>query len=446
MLEIEFTPTDNLEVQSAARVLQNLADRFDLEPFLFTRCIRLDPALGRGGMSHPILSLGVLHAREPDRFLSVFLHEQMHWFLCACDLNAVDAAIDEFRSGWSAVHEPCLKSKISTKQRKNRASAYWDFSLLLRYQNFSSSEPKIVTTQPIFKTVINRATFESEGEILVGNLYLPENVRGKVGAFVIIGPMTFQKEQAPTEYAKRLAQKGYAALVFDPRYRGESSGEPRALEHPQAKVEDINNAVAFMATQSGIDRERIFGLGICQGSSEMLRAVAENPAIKAGVTLAGHYRDREGDIAWLGEEGYQQRLTQGKRAQEKYERTGEVDYVAAVDERDMNVGMPGKFVWDWYHVWADKGLWDNRYAVMSDAYLLGYESIDAAKILTKPYLMIHSDNSFLPAAAKRHFEAMPSTQKQLLWEGATPHLDYYDKPEIIDSATTSIADWIESLR
>jgi hypothetical protein len=29
MLEIEFTPTDNLEVQSAARVLQNLADRFD---------------------------------------------------------------------------------------------------------------------------------------------------------------------------------------------------------------------------------------------------------------------------------------------------------------------------------------------------------------------------------------------------------------------------------
>jgi uncharacterized protein len=203
-----------------------------------------------------------------------------------------------------------------------------------------------------------------------------------------------------------------------------------------------------MATQSGIDRERIFGLGICQGSSEMLRAVAENPTIKAGVTLAGHYRDREGD-AWLSEEGYKQRLTQGERAKEKYERTGEVDYVdyvAAVDEKDMKVGMPGKFVWDWYHVWADKGLWDNRYAVMSDAYLLGYESIDAAKTLTKPYLTIHSDNSFLSAAAKRYFEVMPSTQKQLLWEGATPHLDYYDKPEIIDRAATSISNWIESLR
>jgi hypothetical protein len=116
MLEIEFTPTDNVEVQLAARVLQNLAGRFDLEPFLFTRRIRLDPALGRGGMSHPILSLGVMHAREPDRFLSVFLHEQMHWFLCGCDLNAVDAAIDEFRSGWSNAPDSSMRDEVGAEE------------------------------------------------------------------------------------------------------------------------------------------------------------------------------------------------------------------------------------------------------------------------------------------------------------------------------------------
>lgn len=116
MLEIEFTQNDDMQVQSAARMLQDLAARFNLEPFLFTRCIRLDPSLGRGGISHPILSLGVMHARDPDRFLSVFLHEQMHWFLCTCDLSAVDAAIDEFRTGWPNAPSPLTRDEVGVDE------------------------------------------------------------------------------------------------------------------------------------------------------------------------------------------------------------------------------------------------------------------------------------------------------------------------------------------
>ncbi len=54
MLEIESTQKDDPEVQFAARVLQDLAVRFDLEPFLFTHRVCLDPALGRGGVSNSI--------------------------------------------------------------------------------------------------------------------------------------------------------------------------------------------------------------------------------------------------------------------------------------------------------------------------------------------------------------------------------------------------------
>ncbi|HSF13254.1 MAG TPA: hypothetical protein VLA50_09820 [Erythrobacter sp.] len=283
------------------------------------------------------------------------------------------------------------------------------------------------------------------GVSLVGDLYTPAVSRPDSAAFVIIGPMTFQKEQAPTQYARRLAAMGHTALAFDTRYRGESGGEPRAWENPFHKVADIISAAAFLRTQPRVNPERLIGLGICQGSSEMLRAVAEDDTIKAGVTLAGQYRDHEGDIEWLTEEGYAARLAQGHAAKAKYEATGEIDYVPAVDEVDMNVGMPGKFVWDWYHVWADKGLWDNRYAVMSDADLLPYESISAARMLTKPYLLIHSDNSFLPDAARRHFEAMPSTAKKLLWDGDTPHLSYYDQPEVLDRTALAIDEWASGI-
>ena len=59
--------------------------------------------------------------------------------------------------------------------------------------------------------------------------------------------------------------------------------------------------------------------------------------------------------------------------------------------------------------------------------------------------MIHSDNSFLPDAARRHFEAMPSTRKTLLWEGDTPHLSYYDQPEILTRTVDSINRWVKTL-
>jgi uncharacterized protein len=297
------------------------------------------------------------------------------------------------------------------------------------------------------QSIPTKVRFDSAeaGVSLVGDLYLPATPAANSAAFVIIGPMTFQKEQAPTEYARRLAASGHTALAFDTRYRGESGGQPRAYENPFHKVADILSAVSFLREQPGVNPDRIIGLGICQGSSEMLRAVAEDNRIAAGVTLAGHYRDREGDIAWLTEDGYAARLAQGEKAKAKYLTTGEIDYVAGVDDVDMNVGMPGKFVWDWYHVWAEKGLWDNRYAVMSDADLLAYESISAARSQNKPYLMIHSDNSFLPDAAHRHFDAMPSVSKKLLWEGETPHLSYYDQPHVLDRSVASIATWIANI-
>jgi len=291
---------------------------------------------------------------------------------------------------------------------------------------------------------MQRVTFKSHGINLVGNLYEPSGVTGRLPAVALLGPMTFVKEQAPTEYARRLAEAGFIALVFDPRFRGESGGEPRNLESPMAKVEDLRAAVDFLASRPNVDTKRIHLLGICQGSSEAVRAGADDPRVASLATVAGHYRDRIGDVEWLTEEGLERHLAAGRAAREKYQRTGIVDYVPAVDDVRMDVGMPGKFVWDWYHGWADRGIWENQYAVMSDADLLEYESASAMQRLSKPYLMIHSDNSFLPNTARRQFEMVKSAQKRLDWDGQTPHLSYYDQAPIIDSATARVVTWFEN--
>lgn len=290
---------------------------------------------------------------------------------------------------------------------------------------------------------IERVTFPSHGAELVGLLYVPEGLAAPAPALPMLGPETFVKEQAPTQYAKRLANDGFVTLAFDPRYAGESGGTPRRWEDPQAKAEDVRAAVDYLAGRSEVDAGRIAALAICQGSSAMLRAAADDQRISALVTVAGHYRDHAGDLLWRGgEDALAELRTRGQQAKATYERTGEVEYVPAVDPESTDAGMPGKMVYDWYIPWADAGIWDNRYAVLSDAELYDFESLSAAQRLQIPYLMIHSDNSFLPEAARRHFDAVPGTNKRLEWAGQTAHFQYYDDPVVIDHTVALINDWL----
>jgi len=287
-----------------------------------------------------------------------------------------------------------------------------------------------------------RVTFESQGERIVGRLSPAAFHDGPAPGVVIIGPENYQKEQAPAQYASRFAELGYTALIFDPRYRGESGGEPRCYENPLAKIEDLGAALDYLSDLPDVDSERLALLGICFGSSYALRFATEDRRVRAVATVAAHLRDPAADLAWLGSEDIvAERLARGRAALEKYEATAEVDYVPAVDFGRTDVGMPGELVWSWYQLWADRGMWENRYAVMSDAAVLSYESLSAAARLTTPLLMIHSDQCAVPDTARRHYAVVPTADKQLLWDGQTPHLQYYDDPGVIDRAVYSIVDW-----
>jgi hypothetical protein len=221
-----------------------------------------------------------------------------------------------------------------------------------------------------------------------------------------------------------------------------SSAERGAALEPRSAPPAGAERVTFESQGEALVGWLLALVGVCFGGSYALRAAADNPRIRAVATVAAHLRDRAADVAWLGgEAAVAERVARGRNALEKYEATGEVDYVPAVDFSRRDVGMPGELAWSWYQLWADRGLWENRYAVMSDAAVLSYDSISAAARLSKPLLMVHSDQCALPDAARRHFAVIPSADKQLLWEGQTRHLQFYDDPTVIDGAAWSIADW-----
>ncbi len=62
-------------------------------------------------------------------------------------------------------------------------------------------------------------------------------------------------------FAERFAAAGLAAVVFDYRYFGDSTGEPRQLIDIKRQIDDWRAAVAFTRTLPEVDNAAHRGLG-----------------------------------------------------------------------------------------------------------------------------------------------------------------------------------------
>ena len=148
------------------------------------------------------------------------------------------------------------------------------------------------------------------GITLVGDLYLPKN-RGAapLAALVVSGPFGAVKEQSSGLYAQTMAERGFAALAFDPSYTGESGGEPRNVASPDINTEDFSASVDYIGLQSYVDRERIGVIGICGWGGMALNAVAVDKRVKAVVASTMY------DMTRVMSKGYNDSVTLEQRTQ-----------------------------------------------------------------------------------------------------------------------------------
>lgn len=281
-----------------------------------------------------------------------------------------------------------------------------------------------------------RIQFEVAGETLVGDLYLP-SAPGPHPAVVVAGPMTSVKEQVTGVYARALAERGFAALAFDHRYFGESTGVPRQYERASAKVEDLRVALQWLGAQPAVDGEQLGLVGVCLGAGYAAWAAVDNPRVKALGAVAGYYRNvselRERDPA-----GFQAKVDQGIAARERYAATGEVVTIPAV-ALTGDAAMTLAETYDYYGTpRAGVPNYVNALAVMSREYFLPFDVQAAAPLLAAPLSMVHSEKALSPAWA-RQFHERVQAPKRLEWLTSQGQVDFYDQPHLVSQACDIIA-------
>ncbi|MEM7728383.1 MAG: alpha/beta hydrolase [Pseudomonadota bacterium] len=289
-----------------------------------------------------------------------------------------------------------------------------------------------------------RVVFESAGERLVGDLYLPDDYEAgdTLPAIVVTGAWTTVKEQMPARYASEMADRGYAALAFDFRGWGQSEGGVRQLEDPERKTQDIVAAARFLATRAEVDPRRMGGLGICASAGYMTDAVARSPQLGSLALVAPWMHDADiVETVYGGPESVQRLIETGRAAAASGE-PRMIEAASSTNEDALMYQAP-------YYVDAARGAipeYVNRFNLASWEPWLTYDAVRLADDISgTPVTIVHSEAAAIPQGARAFFERIDGPKSELWLDGVT-QMDFYDAAEPVRiSADRVVAHFADTL-
>ncbi|MBA2349758.1 MAG: alpha/beta hydrolase [Solirubrobacterales bacterium] len=132
-------------------------------------------------------------------------------------------------------------------------------------------------------------TFGSAGERCAAYLYAPTGGLDRdapVPCVVMAHGFSATRDDGLPGYATAFAEAGFAALVFDYRQFGSSSGQPRQVLDVGRQLEDYRAAIAFARATPGVDTDQIALWGSSFSGGHVLTIGAEDRRIAAIVCQA----------------------------------------------------------------------------------------------------------------------------------------------------------------
>jgi hypothetical protein len=283
-----------------------------------------------------------------------------------------------------------------------------------------------------------------------GWLYLPSDLQPgeKVPGIVTANPITSIKQLTSPNYAERLAQSGFAILVFDYRGWGSSEGEPRNHIAPYEQVQDVKDAITWLQNQSEIDPERMGGLGVSMGGAHMLYLATFDNRLEAVVVIATAINGVNMWQGMFGEEAFNQIINQD--AEDRANR-----FENNITQNYKNAwGMPGdsncvfcveeayRFYTNAQNTYAPE--FENRATVQSIQNILEYNP-DYAVNLASPtaVLFIHAAKDVVPLAMVEEIYNRTSYPKKLVVADSL-HTELYGTEPYITQAAGEAIKWFDT--
>src|SRR5690554_5030192 len=196
---------------------------------------------------------------------------------------------------------------------------------------------------------IHPVSYKLNGLEIAANVYTPAgyNPAQKYPAVVVAHPNGGVKEQVAGLYAQRLAELGYITIAADASYQGASGGEPRNVDRPAFRIEDIRGMADFITHYDKVNENKLGLLGICGGGGYSLKAAQTDKRFKAVATLSmfNSGEVRRNGFMNSGLSTIQERLQQATEARAIEVETGEVLYASNNETTDE---MADKMPFDLY--------------------------------------------------------------------------------------------------
>ena len=297
---------------------------------------------------------------------------------------------------------------------------------------------------------IHPVNYKLNGIEISANVYTPANYDSlkSYQAIVVAHPNGGVKEQVAGLYAQRLAELGYISIAADASYQGASGGEPRNVDRPSNRIEDIRGMADYISQYKGVNKENIGLLGICGGGGYSLAAAQTDKRFKAVVTLSMFNSGvvRRNGFMNAQVSSIQERLKQASDARAKEVSGGEVIYASNAEITDE---MADKMPFDLYregHYYYNRthahpnSTFKNTMSSLLD--LMAFDATTNMNLINQPLLMIAGSKADTYYMTESAFKLATGTNEKelILIDGAT-HIQTYYVPEYVDQAMDKLKDF-----
>nr|WP_315232277.1 alpha/beta hydrolase [uncultured Flavobacterium sp.] len=303
------------------------------------------------------------------------------------------------------------------------------------------------------KVNIYPVTYTIKEITIVANVYTPANYDAskKYPAVVIAHPNGGVKEQVAGLYAQRLAEQGYITITADAAYQGGSGGEPRNVDKPANRIEDVHAMADFISQYKGVDTSRLGLLGICGGGGYSLKAAQSDKRFKAIATVSMFNSGVVRRNGFMNSQfsTIQQRLKEASDARAQEAASGTIMYVGDTQLTDKQIAaLPFDLYREGFEYYGKTHAHPNstfKYTKSSLMDLMTFDASTNMDLINQPLLMIagsKADTFYMTDDAFN--KATNAKNKELFLINGATHIETYWKPDYVLQAVNKLGNFYQT--